>query len=148
MSFMSRITQKRRCRVGIAPQELKLIIEELYENDKRPDSKYLKTNPMYSDITEAQFNEIKKTAIPERIKLLKIMEKVTKSITRCPSDEIFTPHSSDEIPPEPTIEEILATDGKAYIEWMESKGRKIGGRKSLAKKSRRRRRKTRRSIRK
>jgi hypothetical protein len=76
------------------------------------------------------------------------MEKVTKSITRCPSDEIFTPHSSDEIPPEPTIEEILATDGKAYIEWMESKGRKIGGRKSLAKKSRRRRRKTRRSIRK
>jgi hypothetical protein len=145
MSFMSRITQKRRCRVGIAPQELKLIIEELYENRRKTHSEY---NPMYSDITEAQFNEIKKTAIPERIKLLKIMEKVTKSITRCPSDEIFTPHSSDEIPPEPTIEEILATDGKAYIEWMESKGRKIGGRKSLAKKSRRRRRKTRRSIRK
>jgi hypothetical protein len=158
MSFISRITQKRRCRVGIAPQELKLIIEELYEN---PESEYDATNPMYSHITEAQFKDIKKTAIEvknivtgfkekpkEKIKLLQRLEKVNKSITRCSSDEIFAPHSSDEILPEPTIEEILATNGKAYLEWMESKGQKIGGRKSLAKKSRRRRRKTRRSIRK
>lgn len=154
MKAIRNITQKHRCRVGIEPQEVKIIIEELYKN---PESEYYTTNPMYSKIEQQDFEDLKKTAIEvkdivtgfkekpkEKIKLLQKLEKVNKSLTRCPSNSIFDTLTVTE----PTIDEILDTNGEAYLIWLELEGKKSGGRKSLAKKSRRRRRKTRRSIRK
>lgn len=148
---MKNFTLKRRPKQQ-QTEPVKIIIGELYEN---PKIEYDKTNPMYSNIDENDFKSLKENVIKvkdivtefkkETEKTKEKLEKVDISITRGDSTSIFDPFTE----PEPSIDDILNSDGKAYLIWMESQRRqKSGGRKSLAKKSRRRRRKTRRSIRK
>ena len=147
-------TKKRYCRVDIDPNVASMIIENIYNSD---DNKYNKTNPIHSQISKNDFEEImKKVVRVQKIvkqnkektpkKMLKKLEKVTQSITRCPSASIFDPTTSIEEESsvqepsvqEPTIDEIIDSNGKAYLLWRQSQlSSKSGGRKLSTKKRRR-----------
>ena len=130
----------------IDPKQANMAIDELFIND---DKMFDKTNPAYDKLTEDQFNELKKdvkeikkivteiksTPISKLPTQLKRIEKVNVSIIRCDSEDIFGP---DIEIAEPTIDQILNTNGKVYIDWIIAKEKAAtkGGKSRRSKKSR------------
>jgi len=124
------------------------IIGELFEE---PEKVFDKNNPYYEDLTKYEFDEMKrnvkksKHTIDEFVKISEdsdenkqkiktVLQKVeTSIILRCNSEEIFVPEVN-----EPSIDDILDTNGKAYLlyKFQHTKGGKSRTKKSQTKKSR------------